>query len=127
MPNSRYANGHRRRQLRARVLREEDNCWLCGEPVNKELLTPHPGSPEVDEVVPVSLGGDPLARDNCRLSHRQPLQRATGQRDTTTHTARCQASPRMVRVGGTPLDGDTWRPPRHCASPISSVFSTKAG
>lgn len=68
--NPRQANGHRRRQLRARVLAEETDCWICGEPVDKQLRTPHPGSPEVDEVVPVSLGGDPLDRDNCRLSHR---------------------------------------------------------
>ena len=68
--NPRRANGHRRNQVRAQVLREEDDCWLCGEPVDKTLKTPHPGSPEVDEIVPVSLGGDPFARANCRLAHR---------------------------------------------------------
>lgn len=68
--NPRRANGYRRDKLRARVLREEDDCWLCGKPVDKTLKTPHPGSPEVDEVVPVSLGGDPLSRANCRLAHR---------------------------------------------------------
>jgi 5-methylcytosine-specific restriction endonuclease McrA len=68
--NPRRANGYRRDQVRARVLREETDCWLCGQPVDKTLKTPDPGSPEVDEIVPVSLGGDPLARANCRLAHR---------------------------------------------------------
>lgn len=80
--NPRNANGHRRRQLRARVLAEEDICWLCGSPVDKTLKTPHPGSPEIDEIIPVSLGGDPLARSNCRLAHRRPVQRPPRQRHT---------------------------------------------
>lgn len=68
--NPRQANGHRRRQLRARVLREETHCWLCGLPVDKTLGPHLDGSPEVDEVVPVSMGGDPLDRNNTRLAHR---------------------------------------------------------
>ena len=88
MSNPRYANGNRRRKVRRRVLLEETDCWICGEPVDKTLgkmlgvhssrcggsdcdgCVPHPMSPEVDEVVPVSLGGDPFDRANCRLSHR---------------------------------------------------------
>ena len=70
MSNPRRANGHRRNQIRAQVLREEDDCWLCGQPVDKTLPPYQHGSPEVDEVVPVSQGGDPLDRRNCRLSHR---------------------------------------------------------
>lgn len=70
MSASRNANGHRRRKVRAQVLAEEDTCWLCEKPVNKDLATPDPGSPEVDEIVPVSLGGSPYDRSNCRLAHR---------------------------------------------------------
>ena len=70
MSNPRRANGHRRDQLRAQVLREEDDCWLCGKPVDKTLGPYLDGSPEVDEILPVSEGGDPLDRTNCRLSHR---------------------------------------------------------
>lgn len=70
MGNPRRANGHRRDQVRARVLREEDNCWLCGQPVDKTLPPHQPGSPEIDEIIPVSLGGSPIDRNNCRLSHR---------------------------------------------------------
>jgi 5-methylcytosine-specific restriction endonuclease McrA len=68
--NPRRANGHRRDKVRRRVLAEEDICWLCNEPVDKTLPPYLPGSPEVDEVVPVSLGGSPFDRANCRLSHR---------------------------------------------------------
>lgn len=71
MSNPRRANGHRRDQVRRKVLAEEDTCWLCQGPVDKTLKTPHPLSPEVHELVPVSKGGDPLDRANCRLTHRR--------------------------------------------------------
>lgn len=81
------ANGHRRRQLRARVLAEETHCALCGAPVDKTLTTqpgthgprcpgncngcvPHPHRAEVDEDIPRSRGGSPYDRANCRLLHR---------------------------------------------------------
>lgn len=68
--NPRRANGHRRDQVRRRVLAEETDCWICNKPVDKTLPPYLPGSPEVDEVIPVSLGGSPFDRSNCRLSHR---------------------------------------------------------
>lgn len=68
--NPRRANGHRRNQVRAQVLREEHDCWLCGLPVDKELPPHLDGSPEVDEIVPIALGGNPIDRSNCRLAHR---------------------------------------------------------
>lgn len=69
--NPRNRNGARRRALRARVLASSDVCAICGKPVDKSLKTPHPLSPEVDEMVPVSRGGDPLSFANCRLTHRR--------------------------------------------------------
>lgn len=75
MGNPRRANGHRRDQVRRRVLAEETHCWLCGGPVDTTLPHGLPESPEVDEVVPVSLGGSPFDRTNCRLSHRLCNQR----------------------------------------------------
>lgn len=77
MTNPRRTNGHRRDQVRRRVLTEEHDCWLCGQPVDKLLKTPHPDSPEVDEVLPVSKGGSPYDRRNCRLAHRR-CNRARG-------------------------------------------------
>lgn len=75
-PNPRRANGHRRRRLTARVYREETDCGICGNPVDKTLpyLDPATGRPDpksksVDEIVPVSLGGSPYERRNTRLAH----------------------------------------------------------
>ena len=64
------ANGHRRRQLRARVLAEEETCALCGEWVDKSLHHLDPMAPVVDEDVPRSRGGSPYHRANCHLMHR---------------------------------------------------------
>ena len=83
------ANGHRRRQIRIRVLAEETHCALCDEPVDKRLTfllgqhgpkcrggdcrgcVPHPRRAEVDEDIPRSRGGSPLERSNTRLMHRE--------------------------------------------------------
>jgi hypothetical protein len=78
--NPRTANGHRRRELRKRVLATEtvcawEHCEWPGEPIDKTLDKNHPLAPEVDEIIPVSLGGDPLARGNTRLLHRICNQR----------------------------------------------------
>lgn len=88
-PDPRRANGHRRRQLVARVLAEEAVCALCGRPVDKTLTNlpgrhsprcttpdcpgciPHPHRPEVDEDLPVTRGGSPYDRANCHLMHRE--------------------------------------------------------
>ena len=84
--NPRYANGHRRRELRKRVLASEDVCaWeFCpwpGEQIDKALPAGDPKAPEVDEIIPVSKGGDPLTRANTRLLHRWcNQQRGNGDR-----------------------------------------------
>ena len=69
-PDPRKANGWKRAQLRARVLAAYDVCAICGKLVDKTLKTPHPMSAEVDEIIPVSRGGDPLAWNNVQLTHR---------------------------------------------------------
>ena len=71
MHNPRRTNSTRRNRVVARVKAEETDCWLCGEPVDKTLPPHLPDSPEVDEVLPVSKGGDPYDRANCRLAHRK--------------------------------------------------------
>lgn len=75
MGNPRQANGHRRAQLRRRILTEENFCGICGSEIDKSLKTPHPYSAEVDEIIPISRGGDPLARGNTQLAHRICNQR----------------------------------------------------
>ena len=95
--NIRSANGHRRRQVVARVLREEHNCALCGQPVDKTLKTPHPGSPEVDEIIPVSLGGSPTDRKNTQLTHRACNQRKSNRLGPTTHAEPLEPERRTQR------------------------------
>lgn len=83
------ANGHRRRQIIARVRAEEDTCGICDQPVDKTLnfLTgehgrrctdpdcagcmPDPMRGEVDEIVPRAAEGSPLSRSNTHLVHRR--------------------------------------------------------
>ena len=60
---------HRRRKLRAEVRAAEDICWLCGHLVDPDLKHPHPWSASIDEIIPISRGGSPYDRDNCRLAH----------------------------------------------------------
>ena len=77
--NPRYANGSRRRAIRARWKSIGAPCALCGKPIDYTLgmvtdpgtgiRRPHPMSFVVDETVPVSLGGDPLDFNNTRPAH----------------------------------------------------------
>lgn len=93
MRNPRVSNGHRRRELRRRILADpnETHCGICHQPVDKTLPHGLPGSPEIDEIVPVSLGGNPLDRTNCRLTHRLcNVLRGNGTRPTTTVRAPIQ-------------------------------------
>lgn len=71
-PNPRRGKGraYRRDKLRQRVLATYETCAICGQPIDKTLRFPHPMSPEVDEIIPVSRGGDPLDWKNVQLTHR---------------------------------------------------------
>lgn len=65
-------NFRRREAMRRRLAAREggDVCWLCLRPLDHTLKTPHPQSVEIDEEIPVSLGGDPQDIGNCHLVHR---------------------------------------------------------
>lgn len=69
-PDPRRANGHRRTQLRRRVAAQGRPCALCGGPIDYSLPPGHPLSYELDEIIPVSKGGDPLDPDNVQPAHR---------------------------------------------------------
>lgn len=75
MVNGRYANGAKRREIRRWLLATQDVCAICGKPIDKTLKTPHPMSPEVDEILPYSKGGSPIDRNNVQLVHRICNQR----------------------------------------------------
>lgn len=66
----RRANGTRRTALRREFAASDAPCWLCGMPIPRGVGHAHPYAMELDEVVPVSKGGDPLDRANIRRAHR---------------------------------------------------------
>lgn len=51
-------NDSRYRRNRARILRGDPVCHLCGEPIDRTLTWPHPQSASADHLDPVSRGGD---------------------------------------------------------------------
>lgn len=52
------------------ILKTQEVCGICGTPVDKTLRSPHPLSPTVDHIIPVSKGGHPSALENLQLAHR---------------------------------------------------------
>lgn len=74
-PNPRCSNGNARRKLRARLRSEGRPCHICGLCIDYALPAGDPMSFEVDELVPVSRGGDPLDYTNVGAAHRICNQR----------------------------------------------------
>lgn len=67
-------NGAHRAQYAANrkyILATQSVCAWCGRPVDKSLKSPHPMSPTVDHIFPVSKGGHPSDIDNLQLMHRR--------------------------------------------------------
>lgn len=56
----------------------DDECYLCGNIVDKTLKRYQKGSPEVDHIIPISRGGHPHSMDNLALSHRACNQLKAG-------------------------------------------------
>lgn len=56
-------------RVSAQVRAEESLCWLCNKHIDKGLPARHRLSFSVDHVVPLMLGGNPLARSNLRAAH----------------------------------------------------------
>lgn len=99
--NPRYANGSRRNKIRARWKAIGAPCALCGKSIDYSLgyiVDPrtgrkrlHPMAFVVDEIVPVSCGGDPLDFENTQPAHwmcnarrgNRPMMQSTGA-DTPT-------------------------------------------
>lgn len=52
-----------------RLLKTQNTCGICGNPVDKQLKAPHPLSPVIDHIMPVSKGGHPSAIENLQLTH----------------------------------------------------------
>ena len=71
-PRSDRAPGNRGayEKARAKILKTQTICGICGKPVDFSLKYPHPLSPTVDHIVPVSKGGHPSDINNLQLAHR---------------------------------------------------------
>lgn len=52
------------------VLRTQKVCGICGNEVDFNYKSPHPLSPTVDHIIPVSKGGHPSDLSNLQLAHR---------------------------------------------------------
>lgn len=52
-----------------RILKTKHTCGICGQDVDKTLAYPHPLSPAIDHIIPVSKGGHPSNMDNLQLTH----------------------------------------------------------
>lgn len=61
------------------ILATQDICAICGKPVDKSLLPPHPMSASVDHIIPIAKGGHPSDLSNLQLAHRA-CNRAKGTR-----------------------------------------------
>lgn len=75
MGNARNKNGAARRKLRRWLKAQGRPCWICGAPIDYSLPAGHPFSFEVDELVPISKGGNPLDKRNVDAAHRICNQR----------------------------------------------------
>ena len=52
-----------------RIFATQTVCGICGKPVDFSLKYPHPLSPCIDHIIPVSKGGHPSDIDNLQLAH----------------------------------------------------------
>lgn len=85
MGNPRRTNGTRRNKLRARVKAMGLPCALCGLAIDYSLPAGDPMSYELDEIIPVSKGGDPYDINNVQPAHRICNQRK-GNKITSSKT-----------------------------------------
>ena len=53
------------------LLKTRSTCGICGNVIDKSLKPPHPLSPVVDHIIPISKGGHPSDINNLQLAHWQ--------------------------------------------------------
>lgn len=75
MGNPRRSNGTARNRVRAWLRAQERPCWICrafgrSGRIDYDLPAGHPWCFEVDELKPVSKGGDPYDYGNVDAAHR---------------------------------------------------------
>lgn len=57
------------RTNKKKIMRSQNVCGICGKPVDKSLVYPHPMSACIDHIVPVAKGGHPSELSNLQLAH----------------------------------------------------------
>lgn len=65
-------NGTQRAQFESnkkKIYATQQVCGICGKPVDFGFKFPHPLSPCIDHIIPVSKGGHPSALENLQLAH----------------------------------------------------------
>lgn len=98
--NPRYKNGAARVKARARVKSWGRPCALCGQAINYDLAAGDPMSFEVDEIVPISLGGSATDITNLQPAHRICNQKKGNRMNVVT-------DPKHIKAQGAPLMSPT--------------------
>ncbi len=65
-------NGTQRAQFESnkkKIYATQRTCGICGKPVDFKYKFPHPLSPCIDHIIPVSKGGHPSDINNMQLAH----------------------------------------------------------
>lgn len=65
-------NGTQRAQFESnkrKIYATQTVCGICGKPVDFSIRFPHPLSPCIDHIIPVSKGGHPSDIRNLQLAH----------------------------------------------------------
>jgi 5-methylcytosine-specific restriction endonuclease McrA len=65
-------NGNQRAQFESnkkKIYATQTVCGICGKPVEFRYKFPHPLSPCIDHIIPVSKGGHPSDISNLQLAH----------------------------------------------------------
>ncbi|MBR6243849.1 MAG: HNH endonuclease [Ruminococcus sp.] len=52
-----------------KIYATQEICGICGKPVDFGFKFPHPMSPCIDHIIPVSKGGHPSDISNLQLAH----------------------------------------------------------
>lgn len=51
------------------ILKTQNVCGICGQPVDTHLKYPHPLAPVIDHIIPINKGGHPSDITNLQLAH----------------------------------------------------------
>ncbi|WP_096819070.1 HNH endonuclease signature motif containing protein [Lactococcus fujiensis] len=88
---------------KARILKTQSVCGICGKPVDVRLKAPNPLAPAIDHIVPVSKGGHPSAMENLQLTHAQCNRQKS---DKLFNSKQATAEPKVIGNRNLPQSRD---------------------